>query len=232
MGNSGNSQSGNLGIGGLVGRKLASGVRRLGMFVVSQRFGASPSQIYDEEFYDGYVSPQQESTAPAVAEILIELFRPASVFDVGCGNGIYSRELAARSVQAFACDGSSHAIRRVPPSVFCFQHDLKEPLATNRKFDLCICFEVAEHIPKRFSQNLVASCAAIGDTVVFSSAPPGQGGQDHINEQPDAYWDELFGHHALLPDSATTARLRERFRSRDVIHWLTSNTRVYRRGNG
>ena len=69
VGDSGDSQSGNPGVGGLVAHELASRVRRLGMFVVSQRFGASPSQIYDEKFYDGYVSPQQESTAPAVAEI-------------------------------------------------------------------------------------------------------------------------------------------------------------------
>jgi 2-polyprenyl-3-methyl-5-hydroxy-6-metoxy-1,4-benzoquinol methylase len=215
-----------------VGRKLASGVRRLGSFVNSQRFGVSPSRIYGDDFYEHHVGHHQEPSAAAVAETLIELFHPACTFDVGCGSGIYSRELAARSVQAFGCDGSEHAIKRVPPTVFCVQHDLKEPLTTNRRFDLCFCFEVAEHIPKRFSENLVASCAGLSDTVVFSSATPGQGGTDHINEQPDSYWDALFAQNGLAPDPETTARLRERFRARDVIHWLTSNTRVYHRRNG
>lgn len=213
-------------------RKLESGARRLRSFVVSQRFGATPSEIYDERFYEESIAAKQESSAGAVAEVLIELFRPASVFDVGCGSGLYVRELAQRSVQTFGCDGSAHAIRRVPPTVFCFQHDLKEPLFTNRRFDLCLCFEVAEHIPARFSENLVASCAALSDRIVFSSAPPGQGGTDHINERPDSFWHGLFSRHRFELDGGSTDRLRERFASRGVVHWLVGNTRVYRRSDG
>jgi 2-polyprenyl-3-methyl-5-hydroxy-6-metoxy-1,4-benzoquinol methylase len=210
-------------------RKAGSAWKRLRALVNSQRLGAAPSDIYDAEFYDEHIDSQQRESAGAVAEVLIELFSPRTSFDVGCGNGLYAGNLAQRSVRAFGCDGSIHAIQRVPEDVFGFQHDLKEPLVINRRFDLCTCFEVAEHIPKRFSENLVASCAGLSDLVVFSSAPPGQGGMDHINEQPDDFWDALFARHQLQPDTDATRRLQARFQERNVVHWLVTNTRVYRR---
>jgi 2-polyprenyl-3-methyl-5-hydroxy-6-metoxy-1,4-benzoquinol methylase len=218
--------------GSVLIRKLGTARKRLQWFFNSQRFGASPSEIYDAEFYDVTIDSQQRATAASVAEVLIEMFQPATSFDVGCGNGLYAGELALRSVEAFGCDGSIHAIQRVPEAVVAFQHDLKEPLVINRRFDLCTCFEVAEHIPSRFSENLVASCAGLSDQIVFSSAPPGQGGLDHINEQPDGYWDELFSRHEMRPEKEPTEELRRRFAQREVVDWLTRNTRVYRRANG
>lgn len=209
-------------------RKLGSGAERLRGLLRSQRLGVSPSEIYDGTFYEQHVDAKQMESAGTVAEALVEIFRPASVFDVGCGNGLYLGELVRLSVQAFGCDGSLHAIGRVPHGVFAFQHDLKDPLLVNRRFDLCTCFEVAEHIPNRFSSNLVASCVGLSDTVVFSSAPPGQGGTDHINEQPDLFWDELFARHQHVPDPEATAKLRALYAARNVVNWLTDNTRVYR----
>ena len=217
--------------GSVLARKARSAWTRLRALVNSQRLGAAPSEIYDGEFYDEHIDSQQRESAGAVSEILIEFFSPQTSFDVGCGNGLYAGNLAQRSVRAFGCDGSIHAVQRVPEDVFCFQHDLKEPLATNRRFDLSTCFEVAEHIPKRFSENLVASCAGLSDVVVFSSAPPGQGGMDHINEQPDDFWDALFALHQLWRVVEATRRLQARFLERDVVHWLVSNTRVYRRAS-
>ena len=211
-------------------RKLASGVTRLRGLVHSQRLGASPSSIYDAKFYEESVDAHQLASADAVVDVLVALLQPRTVFDVGCGNGLYLGKFADRGVEAHGCDGSVHAIARVPARIFAFQHDLKDPLVLNRRLDLCTCFEVAEHIPRRFSENLVRSCAAASGTVVFSSAPPGQGGTDHINEQPEAFWDELFAREGLVRDDATTRELRERFAARDVVSWLAGNTRVYRGG--
>ena len=52
-------------------------------------------------------------------------------------------------------------------------------------FDLALCLEVAEHIPSWHSGKLLTMLAG-ARRLVFSAAVPNQGGQLHVNEQPDA----------------------------------------------
>ena len=40
--------------------------------------------------------------------------------------------------------------------------------------------------------QLVATITKHGDAVLFSAAIPGQGGQDHLNEQWPEYWQKKF----------------------------------------
>ena len=74
--------------------------------------------------------------------------------------------------------------------------DLSQPLDLGRRFDLVQTLEVAEHIKAAaaatFVENLVKHSSGI---VLFSAAPPGQGGEFHINEQPYDYWRALFRRH-------------------------------------
>jgi 2-polyprenyl-3-methyl-5-hydroxy-6-metoxy-1,4-benzoquinol methylase len=210
--------------------RFAAERNRLRGIIVSQKFGAPPSTIYDANFYEHDVNANQATSAEDVAETLIELFSPRTVIDVGCGNGIYLEALNRRNVYSVGCDGSSHGVRLCSPELFVFQHDLKEPLVVNRRFDLCLCFEVAEHIPMRYSTNLVQSCCNTSKVVVFSSASVGQGGTDHINEQPPQFWDALFEREGFLRAVDSTAALQAAFERRSVVHWLTANARVYRKG--
>jgi hypothetical protein len=50
--------------------------------------------------------------------------------------------------------------------------DLRQPLPADRKFDLAISGEVAEHLPA----TLVGTLTSVSDVVLFSAAIPGQGG--------------------------------------------------------
>ena len=70
--------------------------------------------------------------------------------------------------------------------------DLTQRIDVNRRFDLAICLEVAEHLPRQSAELLVTSLCAFSDAVLFSAASPGQGGTHHINEQWPNYWAELF----------------------------------------
>jgi hypothetical protein len=77
--------------------------------------------------------------------------------------------------------------------------DLARPLELLRRFDLVQCLEVGEHLPAAASAILVESLVRHGDVVLFSAAPPGQGGTQHINERPLEFWRKLFyqsGYHA------------------------------------
>jgi 2-polyprenyl-3-methyl-5-hydroxy-6-metoxy-1,4-benzoquinol methylase len=168
-----------------------------------------------------------------VIDAICDLFSPSSIFDVGCGNGLYLHEAARRGIYAAGCDGSEVGVRLCPPDILVFLHDLRRPLIVSRPFDCCISFEVAEHIPKKYSEVLVDSCAGLSDLVLFSSAHPGQtDGEDHINLQPERFWDRLFAKKGLIRDESLTQSLRTRWGSNNVIQWLVENTRVYRRAAG
>jgi len=66
-----------------------------------------------------------------------------------------------------------------------------------------MCVEVAEHIPKRYSETLIQSiCRNSSRFVVFTAAPPVTPGSDHINCQPAQFWLGIFDRNgfALRPD--------------------------------
>jgi hypothetical protein len=61
-----------------------------------------------------------------------------------------------------------------------------------RRFDLVQSLEVGEHLPLSAAETLVDSLTTASDRVLFSAAVKGQGGEFHVNEQPLAFWQELF----------------------------------------
>jgi hypothetical protein len=135
---------------------------------------------------------------PVAASIILpyifELCNPKSIVDVGCGIGdwIYSAEKMGLT-DLIGIDGSyvDRSMLRIAESQF-VEKDLTQPFNLNRKFDLAICLEVAEHLPESSASGLVESITNHADVVLFSAAIPGQTGQNHINEQWPQYWQALF----------------------------------------
>ncbi len=83
---------------------------------------------------------------------------------------------------------------QIPPQLFHTQ-DLAGFIDLGRRFDLVEGIEVAEHLAARAAGGFVASLIRHADVVLFSAAPPAQGGENHINEQPYEYWRVLFARH-------------------------------------
>lgn len=128
--------------------------------------------------------------AEIVVPLIQELFRVKSVLDVGCGTGTWLRIFNEYGITDFlGLDGSyvNHNQLVISPSHF-KEADLTKPFDLQRKFDLVICLEVAEHLPETSADDLVASLCKHGERIIFSAAIPGQGGQNHINEQWTSYW--------------------------------------------
>lgn len=209
-------------------RKARSAVVRLRRFFVSAKFGFSPDVVYKNEFYcDGGFSKTEE-TARTMTSYLYDQFRPTSVLDLGCGMGNYLKYFAERGCRAVGVEGSSAGVSRVPESVIAFQHDLRKPLGTNQKFDLVMSVEVAEHIPKKYSRNLVSSvCRHARDVIVFTAAPPGTPGQDHINCQDQSFWDDLFANNGFFFDRERTKALRQHAIETSAAQWFQEWAFVY-----
>lgn len=119
---------------------------------------------------------------------------PGSILDVGCGTGTWLRAaLDFGAGEVLGVDGVP-----IPPSQLLVSPDLfhvadlNQPLRLNRRFDLVLCLETAEHLAPQSAEIIVATLAAHSDTILFSAAAPGQPGTNHINCQWPAWWQGLF----------------------------------------
>ncbi len=96
------------------------------------------------------------------------------------------------------------------------------------RFDLATCLEVAEHLPAANSRHLVRQLTSAAPLVLFSAAPPGQGGEGHINCQPLSYWRKIFEEFGFRMLDPFRPRLRDDRRSRGGIvkTWSCSRRRT------
>lgn len=173
-------------------------------------------------------------SAPVLADALArELPHARRVIDLGCGTGALLAALHQRhGLDVLGCErspkGRAYAQRAgVPVRPFDLRPHATEPIP-GAPFDVAMSFEVAEHLPPPLGDELVRVLATLAPTVVFSAAHPGQGGIDHINEQPKAYWLERFAARALRPDEAGTARLADRLRDPECAPWFARNILLLR----
>lgn len=161
------------------------------------------SHVYDGLFYD-YIRDGALRSARKVLSVILTHLPVESVLDVGCGEGAWLSVWKESGVPTVAgIDGDYVSRSRLMIDAGEFQpYDLAMPFDLGRRFDLAQCLEVAEHLPEAAAAPLVRSLTRHSDLVLFSAAPPGQGGEDHISERPYDYWRALFadqGYVALDP---------------------------------
>lgn len=157
------------------------------------------ANAYDTRFYD-WVNMTARRSARIVLPIAQEACRPASVVDVGCGEGAWLsvwRELGVSDV--LGLDGAHVARERLAIAPDRFRAaDLSRAFSAPRRFDLAQSLEVAEHLPRASAEGFVASLCTLSDIVLFSAAQPGQGGERHVNERPPSWWAQLFERHGFV----------------------------------
>jgi SAM-dependent methyltransferase len=174
--------------------------------------------------------------APGIIRSFEEVFPEARRYvDVGCGSGAYAAEAVRRGHPAVGLE-RSRAGRLIArrQGVDCRHFDLRKSLPTldGAPFDLAFCFEVAEHLPQELGESLVDVICGLAGKIVFSAAPPGQGGVGHINEQPAEYWHTRFAAHGFDHDQSASLAIRESFARHGIwAPWLKSNTTIYIRSD-
>lgn len=135
------------------------------------------------------------ATGPAKAvPYLLSRFKPTSVLDIGCGTGTWLSAFNSHGIEDYlGIDGVNVHEDDLHISKDNFQQqDLTQAWNLNRKFDLAVCFEVAEHLPQKSAFGLVQSITQHADVVFFSAAIPGQRGQNHVNCQWPEFWQKYF----------------------------------------
>jgi SAM-dependent methyltransferase len=190
-----------------------------------------PSKPYDGEYYDHQVDDSLRS-ARIVLTHLWKYLKPVSVLDVGCGRGAWlkvCRELGSGVL--IGLDGEWNSQSEMIDSAIQFRStDLNRPFVVDRKTDLAMSLEVAEHLEPSSSQRFIECLSQASDAVLFSAAYTGQGGTNHLNEQPHTYWAGLFRGRGYVPFDLFRPFL---WGNEEICFWYRQNTFLYcKEGSG
>lgn len=156
--------------------------------------------FYQDDFY---VDLHNRTLYPAktISGIVLKVLPEVrSAVDIGCAVGSWLSVLHERGVsdiQGIDGDWVNRDFLEIPKD--CFRSfDLSKPFSLDRKYDLAMSLEVAEHLPASSAKGFVASLTSLADFVLFSAAIPFQGGTNHVNEQWIEYWEEMFGEQGYI----------------------------------
>jgi hypothetical protein len=180
---------------------------------------------YSAEFFDRHAA-RAISSAREIVPVVIEMVRPNSVVDIGCGIGSWLSVFIEHGVEdVLGVDGAYVDRSQLLIPQHCFQnHDLERPLALSRRFDLAMSLEVAEHISPAHADAFVQSLASLSGFVLFSAAIPGQGGEHHVNEQWPDFWAQKFADAGFAAIDCIRPRV---WKNANVEWWYAQNTFLY-----
>ena len=190
---------------------------------------ASPEEIYDKRYYD-FVDAMASRSAPAMAATMERIFTPNSVIDVGCGAGTLLAQLKQDGLEVKGLEYSDAGIARcrergVP--VEKFDLEVEEPI--QGRSDVTVSFEVAEHLPESLADYYIRVISQFSPVVIMSAATVGQGGLDHVNEQPHEYWIAKMKGQGFEYDAQTSYQVRAEWAEKEVASWYVNNTMIFKR---
>jgi len=151
------------------------------------------ASYYAPEFFE-WQADRAERSARFVVPQLMELARPRSVVDLGCGTGAWLQVFREHGVEEILGIDGPYIDRdqlRIPVESF-VAADIAGPPALDRRFDLALTLEAVHCAPPEAAETIVHALTTYAPVVYFSSAVPYQGGGPGPNRQWPRYWSDLF----------------------------------------
>ena len=190
------------------------------------KIGMTKATPYDRHFI-GYTAQSSAYSAGTVTAILAPILGVSSVLDVGCAAGTWLRFWGKQGViDRHGVDGDyvDRKVLEIPATDFT-PTDLNKPFDLGRRFDLVQSFEVAEHIDTASSETFADNLANHAERfVLFSAAPPGQGGEYHVNEQPYDFWRNLLAERGFVALDCVRPAILGDVR---ISYWYRYNSFLY-----
>ncbi len=148
---------------------------------------------------------------PKLAEYIATTYKFVnSVADVGCGIGSYCKCLKEHGISIVHGYEGTADIRKIAAYDDIMVVDLTKCRQVGTGYDLVLCLEVGEHIPKKYEQIFIDNlCKYVNGDLILSWGVPGQGGAGHFNEQPNEYIMNEFDRREMIFDRDTSMKLRD-----------------------
>ena len=190
--------------------------------------------IYDSEYYEKSVDPAARQSAAIMARSIVRDTGARRILDVGCGTGAMLGALRELEISGKGLEYSEAALaicssKGILAKKFDIEYDKLTAEYINA-FDVVISTEVAEHLPERVADPYVDTLAAAAPIVVMTAAPPGQGGVDHVNEQPKSYWIEKFRCRGFVERLDLSEKWSTEWQNGGIVtFWYFQNLMVFER---
>ena len=162
-----------------------------------------------------------ESLAKAITEVL-KKESVDSVYDLGCGHGMYTKYLKDSFFSCSGFDGNPYTNNIT--SGLCNVLNLTEDI-TIPSADCVLCLEVGEHIPKKFEKILINNLSkSTSNLLILSWAIEGQLGEGHINCKNNDYIKNIFQSQGYKNISEYEKYLREE----STLSWFKNTIMVFK----
>ena len=146
--------------------------------------------------------------------------------DVGCGVGTWLKVFLEEGIEnILGVEGSwVNENSLVIPKENFIKTNLEQDFETEKKYDLAISLEVAEHINESSAHQFVTNIVNLAPVVLFSAAIPLQAGAHHVNEQWPDYWRNKFEQHGYVIIDCIRPQIWQDDR---IEMWYAQNTFIY-----
>jgi hypothetical protein len=182
--------------------------------------------MYTNSFYETRHNETHYSAEKLMSLLITRYPDTKSAIDVGCGVGTFLAALSKKGVSdILGVDGKWVNQDLLAIDKTSFQNiDLTAPGPINRKFDIAITLEVAEHLPAESAENFIKWLCTLSDKIMFSAAIPGQGGEFHFNEAWPSYWIDIFKRNGFMHIDCIRPLIWD---DQDIFFWYRQNTFLF-----
>jgi cyclopropane fatty-acyl-phospholipid synthase-like methyltransferase len=181
---------------------------------------------YDREFYKSRHEKTLHSANAILSIVFDVLPKINTAVDFGCGVGTWLSVLKEKGTNdILGLDGPwvEKDLLEIPKDNF-REIDFESGIRLEKRYDLAISLEVAEHLKSETAEKFVNTITDASDYVLFSAAIPNQGGTDHINEQWQDYWAELFLKRGYIAFDLIRKKI---WNDKTIPFWYRQNILIY-----
>lgn len=185
-------------------------------------------EVYDDRYFRWHHN-MTRNYATETMNWFIDTFKPESIIDFGCGIGAYLESGLNKGITNLkGYDiGGNYLLPYINDTIKEFiEFEDCTKILDSGKYDCVISLETGEHIDPSGSDNFIDNlCNSTEDKgfILFSAAPPGQGGTGHINCQPKSFWLNKFLTRGFVEDRKMTDLITKNWKSLKAPDYICSN---------
>ena len=168
---------------------------------------------------------------PIAAKMIWQHFKPTSVVDFGCAEGLYLKVFQGMGCRVVGVEGTDHWMPSLQNNIGngALKEDLRIPFDLGDRFDMAMSVEVLEHLEEEYALVAVQNICRHSD-LLFITASPKRGGTNHVNPQPKPYWIERFEAQGFEYREKLTEEM-QLWPWPDRLRWLREDLMLFRRSD-